>query len=133
MHPELSANHVSQSVAHVGPSRIGFIDLLEGIAIAILFPMDPLEILNQLRTLRIDEQGPDSGLTTQLCVHAVHTVPHLGVRRPDLKRGLETVRVAPHEILWQQSDNVPFEQSRNVPLTTPRLGDGRGTAIDETR
>ena len=33
--------------------------------------------------------------------------------------------------LWQQSDNVPFEQSRNVLLTAPRLGDAGRTTIDE--
>jgi NAD(P)-dependent dehydrogenase (short-subunit alcohol dehydrogenase family) len=36
--------------------------------------------------------------------------------------------------LWQQSDNVPFEQSRNVLLTTPSLGDaGRTTTHDASR
>ena len=33
--------------------------------------------------------------------------------------------------LWQQSDNVPFEQSRNVLLTTPGLGDARRTTTDD--
>jgi hypothetical protein len=33
--------------------------------------------------------------------------------------------------LWRQSDNVPFEQSRNVPLTTPGLGDARRTTTDD--
>ena len=33
--------------------------------------------------------------------------------------------------VWPQSDNVTFEQSRNVPLTTPSLGDARRTATDE--
>ena len=36
--------------------------------------------------------------------------------------------------LWQQSDNVPFGQSRNVPLTPPRCGDaGRTTTDDPSR
>jgi hypothetical protein len=36
--------------------------------------------------------------------------------------------------LWQQSDNVPFEQSRNVPLTAPSFGDaGRTTTHDPGR
>src|ERR1017187_9145874 len=30
--------------------------------------------------------------------------------------------------LTRQSDNVPFEQSRNVPLTAPSFGDARRTA-----
>src|SRR5438132_1006722 len=37
-------------------------------------------------------------------------------------------------VLWQQSDNVPFEQSRNVLLTAPSLGDaGRTTTDDASR
>ena len=35
-------------------------------------------------------------------------------------------------LLWRQSDNVPFGQSRNVPLTTPGLGDAGRTATDDT-
>ena len=36
--------------------------------------------------------------------------------------------------LWQQSDNVPFEQSRNVLLTAPSFGDaGRTTTDDPSR
>ena len=36
--------------------------------------------------------------------------------------------------LWQQSDNVPFEQSRNVLLTAPSFGDaGRTTTNDPSR
>ena len=36
--------------------------------------------------------------------------------------------------LWQQSDNVPFEQSRNVLLTAPSFGDaGRTTTHDTSR
>ena len=33
--------------------------------------------------------------------------------------------------LWQQSDNVPFEQSRNVPLTVPGWWDGRRATTDD--
>ena len=33
--------------------------------------------------------------------------------------------------LWQQSDNVPFEQSRNVPLTVPGWWDGTRTTTDD--
>src|SRR5580704_16330343 len=33
--------------------------------------------------------------------------------------------------LWQQNDNVPFEQSRNVPLTAPSFGDARRTTTDD--
>ena len=33
--------------------------------------------------------------------------------------------------LSPQSDNVPFEQSRNVPLTTPSWGDARRTTTDD--
>ena len=33
--------------------------------------------------------------------------------------------------LWQQSDNVAFEQSRNVVLTAPSFGDAGRTATDE--
>src|SRR5690349_3472345 len=37
-------------------------------------------------------------------------------------------------VLWRQSDNVPFEQSRNVLLTTPSYGDaGRTTTNDPRR
>ena len=37
-------------------------------------------------------------------------------------------------VMWQQSDNVPFGQSRNVPLTPPRCGDaGRTTTDDPSR
>jgi hypothetical protein len=36
--------------------------------------------------------------------------------------------------MWRQSDNVPFEQSRNVLLTTPSYGDaGRTTTNDPRR
>lgn len=34
--------------------------------------------------------------------------------------------------MWRQIDNVPFKQSRNVPLTPAGLGDGRRTATDES-
>ena len=34
--------------------------------------------------------------------------------------------------MWRQSDNVPFEQSRNVPLTPAGVWDGRRTATDES-
>ena len=34
-------------------------------------------------------------------------------------------------LLWQQSDNVPFEQSRNVPLTVPGWWDGTRTTTDD--
>jgi hypothetical protein len=34
-------------------------------------------------------------------------------------------------ILWQQSDNVPFEQSRNVLLTAPSFGDAGRTITDD--
>ena len=34
-------------------------------------------------------------------------------------------------VLWQQSDNVPFEQSRNVPLTVPGWWDGTRTTTDD--
>ena len=38
------------------------------------------------------------------------------------------------ESLWRQSDNVPFEQSRNVLLTAPSCGDaGRTTTDDASR
>jgi putative transposase len=45
------------------------------------------------------------------------------------------IRVSPLlGAVWQQSDNVPFEQSRNVPLTPPRCGDaGRTTTNDPSR
>jgi hypothetical protein len=33
--------------------------------------------------------------------------------------------------MWQQSDNVPFEQSRNVPLTVPDFRNAGRTAIDD--
>ena len=37
-------------------------------------------------------------------------------------------------VLWRQSDNVAFEQSRNVVLTTPSWGDaGRTTTDDASR
>jgi len=36
-----------------------------------------------------------------------------------------------HHHLWQQSDNVPFEQSRNVPLTVPGWWDGTRTTTDD--
>lgn len=36
-----------------------------------------------------------------------------------------------HTGVWQQSKNVPFEQSRNVPLTAPDFGDARRTATDD--
>ena len=37
-------------------------------------------------------------------------------------------------LLWQQSDNVAFEQSRNVVLTAPNFGDaGRTTTHDASR
>lgn len=35
------------------------------------------------------------------------------------------------EPLWQQHDNVPFEQSRNVPLTASRCEDAGRTTTDE--
>ena len=36
--------------------------------------------------------------------------------------------------MWQQSDNVAFEQSRNVVLTSPSLGNaGRTTTDDPSR
>src|SRR4051812_40307797 len=36
------------------------------------------------------------------------------------------------DAMWQQNDNVPFEQSRNVPLTPPRCGDaGRTNTTDD--
>jgi hypothetical protein len=39
-----------------------------------------------------------------------------------------------HNSLWQQSDNVAFEQSRNVVLTAPNFGDaGRTTTDDASR
>src|ERR1035438_9975941 len=34
--------------------------------------------------------------------------------------------------MTRQSDNVPFEQSRNVPLTAPSFGDARRTTTDDT-
>ncbi len=34
--------------------------------------------------------------------------------------------------LWQQNDNVPFEQSRNVLLTAPNFGDARRTTTDDS-
>src|SRR5580658_9606283 len=34
-------------------------------------------------------------------------------------------------IMWQQSDNVPFEQSRNVLLTAPSFGDARRTTTHD--
>ena len=38
------------------------------------------------------------------------------------------------EVLWRQNDNVPFGQSRNVPLTVPRCGNaGRTTTDDPSR
>src|ERR1039457_1704798 len=37
------------------------------------------------------------------------------------------------ESLTRQSDNVPFEQSRNVLLTAPSFGDARRTATDDAR
>jgi hypothetical protein len=37
-------------------------------------------------------------------------------------------------ILWQQTENVVFEQSRNVVLTAPNFGDaGRATRDDSSR
>src|ERR1039457_6497029 len=52
-------------------------------------------------------------------------------RRP--KAGLGTLRSVPWRDppLTRQSDNVPFEQSRNVPLTAPSFGDARRTATDD--
>ena len=42
------------------------------------------------------------------------------------------IRVVP--AMWQQNDNVTFGQSRNVPLTTPGLGNaGRTTTDDPSR
>src|ERR1035441_632567 len=35
--------------------------------------------------------------------------------------------------MWQQSDNVPFEQSRNVLLTAPSFGDAGRTTTDDAR
>jgi hypothetical protein len=37
----------------------------------------------------------------------------------------------PTVLLTRQSDNVPFEQSRNVLLTAPSFGDARRTATDD--
>lgn len=39
-----------------------------------------------------------------------------------LSRSLDRPAITGRCDLWQQSDNVPFEQSRNVPLTPGSLG-----------
>jgi hypothetical protein len=48
-----------------------------------------------------------------------------------LERISQIAEEASHKRLWRQSDNVTFGQSRNVTLTTPRLGDARRTATDD--
>ena len=35
------------------------------------------------------------------------------------------------EVLWQQSENVALEQSRNVVLTAPSFGDAGRTTTDD--
>jgi hypothetical protein len=52
--------------------------------------------------------------------------------RPGLSAGPGSTLIA-KVVLWQQSDNVLFEQSRNVLLTTPSWGDARRTTTDDTR
>jgi hypothetical protein len=45
-----------------------------------------------------------------------------------------TFLLCPHRkgfSLWQQSENVVFEQSRNVVLTAPSFGDAGRTATDD--
>jgi hypothetical protein len=56
------------------------------------------------------------------------------VREPCTRHDQHNRHYNRHYILWQQSDNVPFEQSRNVPLTAPSFGDaGRTTTNDPGR
>ena len=44
------------------------------------------------------------------------------------------ITATPARSMWQQSDNVAFEQSRNVVLTAPSFGDaGRTTTDDASR
>src|ERR1022692_3446636 len=61
-----------------------------------------------------------------------------GAYKESLRRGGRTqneyqqpATVKQQPALWQQSDNVPFEQSRNVPLTAPSFGDARRTTTDD--
>jgi len=48
-----------------------------------------------------------------------------------IKANCDTLAPPRRTGLSRQSDNVPFEQSRNVPLTTPSLVDARRTLRDE--
>ncbi len=75
--------------------------------------------------------GVDLGLVTriELIEWAVGTADQA---RGDagIMRGRGYVAMA----MWQQSENVVFEQSRNVVLTAPSLGDaGRTTTDDPSR
>jgi hypothetical protein len=52
----------------------------------------------------------------------------------ELDRTNHILATKPVGSLWRQSDNVPFEQSRNALLTAPSFGDaGRTTTDDPSR
>src|ERR1035437_2148570 len=56
-------------------------------------------------------------------------IPDLSVSWPD--QGEKDGWFEGSPMMTRQSDNVPFEQSRNVLLTAPSFGDGRRTAADD--
>jgi hypothetical protein len=65
-HPEFPADHVTQSIAHMCARRIGFIYLMEHIAVGVLLPLHPLQVLDQLLAPWIDGQRPDPRLAASV-------------------------------------------------------------------
>src|SRR5450759_3492057 len=77
-----------------------------------------------VRRLHIRRDAGSSAIGTE----SIPLLPELSARRSTDK---ETGTDRPDNGVTRQSDNVPFEQSRNVLLTAPSFGDARRTATDD--
>ncbi len=94
-------DQVPQGIAGMGAGRIGFVDLVPGIAMRIGLPLHPLQVLNQLLAAWTDYQPALTGLIAQARVHAIHSIAHRRVGGAHLEDRAITVAVAGKEVAHQ--------------------------------